>query len=103
MINELSKTTLGKFRIIAFLEGCSFLLFSLTMPLKYFFGFTKPNYFVGMLHGILFLSYIILLLIVAFNFKWSLQKLVLSFVVSLIPFGTFWADKKLFNKKVAIS
>lgn len=90
-------TTLGKFRIIAFLEGCSFILFGITMPLKYMMGMPKPNYFVGMAHGLLFISYVILLALVAFQDKWSLKKTALAFLASFIPFGTFYADKKLFR------
>jgi integral membrane protein len=103
MVKELSTTTLGKFRIVAFLEGCSYLLFALTMPLKYFCSMPKPNYFVGMLHGTLFLLYIILLLAVSFKYKWAFAKMLLAFIVSLIPFGTFFADKRLFTEKSTIN
>lgn len=91
------KTTLGKFRTIAFLEGCSFILFGITMPLKYVMKMPKPNYFVGMAHGMLFISYVILLALVAFQYKWTFKKTALAFMASLIPFGTFYADKKLFR------
>jgi integral membrane protein len=79
------------------MEGCSFLLFAITMPLKYMMGYPKPNYVVGMLHGALFLAYMILLLQVAIEYKWSLKKIFLAFIASLLPFGTFIADKKLFK------
>ncbi len=91
------KTTLGKFRIVAFLEGCSFLLLGITMPLKYVLQMPKPNYIVGMSHGVLFITYVILLALVALQYKWSLKKTALAFLASLIPFGTFYADKKLFR------
>jgi integral membrane protein len=97
MIKELLKTTLGKFRIVAFLEGCSYLLFALTMPLKYIYHLPKPNYAVGMIHGILFMTYMLLLIIVSISYKWKLPKMALAFAASLIPFGTFLADKKLFR------
>jgi integral membrane protein len=90
-------TTLGKFRIVAFLEGCSFILFGITMPLKYMLKMPKPNYFVGMAHGVLFISYVVLLALVAFQYKWTLKKTALAFIASLVPFGTFYADKKLFR------
>ena len=41
------KNSLPRFLLIAFLEGCSFLLFAITMPLKYMMGLPKPNYFIG--------------------------------------------------------
>lgn len=88
---------LQRFRIVAFLEGCSFLLIGLTMILKYKFEMPGPNYVVGMAHGLLFILYVALLLNVAYVYKWSLLKTSLGFLASLIPFGTFYADKKLFR------
>jgi integral membrane protein len=86
------------FRIVAFLEGCSFILFSITMPLKYWMHLPKPNLWVGMAHGILFLVYVGLLLWVALQYKWSFKKVLLAFIAAFIPFGTFIADKKLFRQ-----
>lgn len=97
MINFLFKTALGRLRIVAFLEGCSYLLLGITMILKYRFSIPQPNYVVGMLHGILFVLYILLVLQVAFLKKWNLFKILAAFVASLVPFGTFYADKKLFR------
>jgi len=90
------KNSLSRFRLVAFLEGCSFLLFAVTMPLKYVWNMPKPNYFIGMLHGLLFLTYLVLLLQVATENKWSLKKIFLSFIAALLPFGTFYAAKTLY-------
>ena len=49
-------------RIIAWLEGISFLLFGISMPLKYGFDIPEPNYFIGMGHGILFILYNLLII-----------------------------------------
>ncbi len=89
-------TTLSRFRLVAFLEGCSYLLLAVTMPLKYKMDMPKPNYFVGMAHGVLFLLYIVLLVIAAAQYKWSFKKIMLAFIASLIPFGTFYAAKKIY-------
>ena len=59
----------------------------------------KPNYVVGMAHGLLFILYVLLLLQVAFVYKWGFLKTSLAFLASLIPFGTFYADKKMFSKQ----
>jgi integral membrane protein len=98
MVNQLSKTALGRLRIIAFLEGCSYLLLGFTMILKYKFAIPQPNYVVGLAHGILFVLYIVLLLQVSFIHRWNLLKMLMAFLASLIPFGTFYADKVLFRK-----
>ena len=99
MISELLKTWLGRLRIIAFSEGCSYLLFAITMPLKYAFGIKGPNMVIGMMHGLLFVLYILLVIIVGYRNKWSLQKIAWAFLASIIPFGTFYADKKLFREE----
>ena len=98
MINTLLKTALGRLRIVAFLEGCSFLLLGFTMILKYKYAMPQPNYVVGLAHGILFVLYIFLLLQVSFLHRWSIFKMFMAFIASLIPFGTFYADKVLFRE-----
>jgi integral membrane protein len=97
MEKNLFKTALGRLRIVAFIEGCSYLLLGFTMILKYKFGMPQPNYIVGLAHGILFVLYIVLLLQVAFEHRWNIFKIFLAFLASLIPFGTFYADKALFR------
>jgi integral membrane protein len=97
MIKNLLKTPLGRLRIIAFVEGCSFLLLGFTMVLKYKYSMPLPNYIVGMAHGFLFMLYVLLLLQVAYLHRWSITKVFWGFMASLIPFGTFYADKKLFR------
>ena len=98
MVKNLLKTALGRLRIVAFLEGCSYLLLGLTMILKYKYGMPQPNYVVGLAHGILFVLYIILLLQVSFLHRWNILKIFMAFLASLIPFGTFYADKLLFRQ-----
>ena len=99
MENKLLKTALGRLRIIAFLEGCSYLLLGFTMILKYKFSMPQPNYIVGLAHGILFVLYVGLLLQVSWIHRWTLLKISGAFVASLIPFGTFYADKVLFREE----
>ena len=97
MIKELLKTALGKLRIVAFIEGCSYLLLGFTMILKYKFALPQPNYVVGLVHGILFVLYIVLLLQVSLIHRWNIFKMFMAFLASLVPFGTFYADKVLFR------
>ena len=97
MLKQLSQTWLGKLRIIAFTEGCSYLLFAITMPLKYMCDIKGPNKVIGMAHGILFVLYILLVIKVAMQEKWPMMKTFWAFLASIIPFGTFYADKKLFR------
>ncbi|MCT4665563.1 MAG: DUF3817 domain-containing protein [Flavobacteriales bacterium] len=83
---------------IGFLEGLSFLvILFITMPLKYIFDYKGANYYVGMVHGVLFILYILWVLIVGIERNWTKKAIFLSLLASIIPFGTFWADKKYFK------
>ena len=87
------------FKIVAFAEGISYILFGISMPLKYVYSIPEPNFVVGLAHGLLFSLYCLLVLILFFQLKWSIAKTALVFLVSLVPFGTFIAEKRLFNDK----
>jgi len=89
-------TILKRFRQIGFIEGISYLtLLFIAMPLKYGFDMPMAVKFVGMLHGVLFIAYVILLAMAASKYAWNLKYVGLLFLASLIPFGTFYTDKKL--------
>lgn len=94
------KTILGQLRLLAFLEGVSYLLlFLVTMPLKYWAGIHSPNQIIGKAHGVLFIMYCIWVLLGAKEYKWNIKTIILALVASLIPFGTFIADAKIFRKE----
>ncbi len=92
------KTQLGKLRILAIAEGISYLLFALTMPLKYGYDIFLPNRIVGMVHGILFIMYCVWIVVVAKNEKWSLRLTLIGLAASLFPFATFVFDVKVLKK-----
>ncbi len=92
---------LKAFRYIAILEGISYLLFGLTMPLKYVYEILTPNYFVGMAHGILFMLYCGVGLSCAILYKWKFGFSVMVFLASLVPFGTFYLEAKYLKDKEA--
>jgi len=100
MNSSLLTTALGRLRVVAFLEGCSFLLLlGVAMPLKYLAGQPEPVRQVGTAHGILFVLYVLLLLQNALENRWSWRKVMLGLIASIIPLGTFWADRHLFSPK----
>jgi integral membrane protein len=92
------KTSLGILRILALLEGISFLSFAITMPLKRMYDMPLPNLIVGNIHGFLFIAYCIMVFVVNQEKKWSLATNFWAYAASLIPFGTFVADAKIFKK-----
>ena len=87
------------FRKVAILEGISFLLIGITMYLKYEMAMPKPNFIVGIVHGILFIVYCFMLAWLFFSDKWKFSEGFWSLVASLLPFGTFVADRYIFSKK----
>ena len=89
---------IGRLRIIAILEGISYLLLGITMPLKYLYELPEPNFYVGLAHGILFILYIALCLQCALLYKWPVSITFWALVASIIPFGTFVADARIFKK-----
>ncbi|BFU78409.1 DUF3817 domain-containing protein [Arcobacter sp. 15-2] len=90
------KTNLKKFRLIAFMEGISFLvLLFIAMPIKYIIGEPIVVKYVGMAHGVLFLLFLFLLVVTARELKWNFGFITMAFIASLIPFGTFYLEKKL--------
>jgi len=83
------------FRATSILEGISYLsLFAITMPLKYMADLPMPNKYVGYAHGGLFILYIVLALVFWFQKKWSIKRLFILLLASLLPFATFYVDKK---------
>jgi integral membrane protein len=97
---QLLSSSIGRLRIIAFLEGISFLIILfVTMPMKYYFNLPQGNKIIGTLHGALFIIYILMTLNVHFEQKWKLTKTTWKVLLaSIVPFGTFWIDNKILRK-----
>lgn len=89
------KSQLGQLRILAILEGISYLLFAITIPLKYKFDMLTPNYYVGMIHGGLFIFYCLWVVIVARQLKWNISRTLIALAASLVPIATFIVDHKI--------
>lgn len=95
----MKNNTLAHLRILAIMEGISYLLFGITMPIKYIYDIKEPNYFIGMAHGVLFLLYCLYVLIVANQRKWELKKTFVCLIASLLPIATFVIDAKILKKE----
>jgi len=90
------KRALQQFRIVAFLEGMSFLLLLfVAMPLKHYANMPMAVRVAGSVHGLLFVVFVIALVRAAMERDWTLVRSLLYFCASLIPFGTFIMDRSL--------
>lgn len=87
---------IGKFRFMGLIEGMSLLvLLFIAMPLKYFAGFPQAVTFVGSLHGLFFIIYLITITYVTFKVRWSFLWIFSAIAVAFIPFGNLVLDAKL--------
>ncbi len=90
------KTALTSVRWTALTEGVSYLiLLFIAMPLKYGAGMDVAVSIVGMIHGVLFIALVGALCWAKAKspLTWPLGWLVL--IASLVPFGAFWADRRV--------
>jgi len=93
--NENNKGILKLFKITSFLEGLSYiLLLFVGVPLKYMAGNSLVVKSLGMPHGLLFLAYVVLALFIRSRMKWDPKTTFIVLIASLLPFGTFYVNKK---------
>ena len=84
------------FRITTFLEGLSYiLLLFVAVPIKYQSGDPIYVQILGMPHGILFMAYVFLALYLKPRYNWDAKTFLLVLAASIIPFGTFYVDRKV--------
>ena len=85
------------FKIIAILEGISYIVLFSNML------FIKPNDFVlyhkllypiGMSHGVLFIGYVALAILLKKSQNWNFLSLGFILLASLLPFATFFIEKR---------
>jgi len=86
-------------RITAFLEGLSYLLLLfIAVPLKYGGGDDILVKILGMPHGLLFMIYLALAFSLRKEYSWKWWQTFIILVAAIVPFGTFYVDKKYFRK-----
>jgi integral membrane protein len=90
------KSSVELLRQIGIVEGISYLvLLFIAMPLKYLVDLPIFVQIFGMAHGILFVLFCLILLVVWFRHRWSFISVFGAFLASLIPFGTFVLDARI--------
>ena len=89
------------FTIVGFLEGISYLVLFFNMlvlkniNIELYKNLLFP---IGMAHGLLFIAYIVIAIMLKVELKWSFKKFILISIASLIPFGTFYSEKNWLHK-----
>jgi integral membrane protein len=90
-------TSIGRLRILAFLEGISLLiLIFIAVPMKYYFANPSLVKTIGPIHGALFLLFIFNALSVGVEQNWKFKEVTWKVLIAcMIPFGTFYVDYKI--------
>lgn len=84
------------YRKTAIIEGISYLiLLFVAMPFKYFLDIPEPVKYFGWIHGVLFLVYMVILIITSLKYRWSIVRILVYIIGSVLPFVPFILDKKL--------
>ena len=97
------KTSIGRLRAVALIEGVSFLiLLGIAMPLKYFAGIAQAVTVAGWLHGLLFIAFCVALTQAHQDAKWSSWRSGTVLIAALLPFGPFVIDRRLRKEDEAI-
>lgn len=85
-----------QFLLTGKIEGYSYLvLLFIAMPLKYGFNLPEAVKLVGLLHGVLFVAFMYQILMMLIEKQFNFFSAVKAFLLSLVPFGTFYLKKLL--------
>lgn len=75
-------------------EGLSYLiLLGVAMPLKYIFNVPSAVSLVGAAHGVLFVGFCAIILLMVLKKSLTIFQALKAFLLSLVPFGTFFLKK----------
>jgi integral membrane protein len=89
------KSRLIRYRIVAYIVGTALvLLVFVGIPLQVWANNDVVEKIVGTLHGFLYIVYVILSLELAFRYRFSPLRTLLSVAAGLVPILTFVAERK---------
>ena len=94
-------TSLRLLRIVAVVEATSFLALLVASYLKHTGEGETGVQILGPIHGLLFLTYVVLALVVRDAAGWSARTTVLVLIGSVLPFGGYVVDWKLLRPSEA--
>lgn len=91
-------TAARRFRAVAVAEAITWLLLLIGMAVKYGAGVESATMVVGMLHGVVFVLYVLVTLVSARALKWDWTVALLALFASIPPFFTvlfeWWAKRE---------
>jgi integral membrane protein len=88
---------------VSLAEGVSFiLLLFVAVPLQIFGHHQTPVMVFGMLHGLLFIAYVMVAAYGYLQRKWTMQHLLWVLLMSVLPTGAFFAERAVRNEAPAV-
>jgi len=85
-------TPAKRFRFVAIVEAVTWAALIVAMIVKRVADMDSAIRIPGMVHGIVFVIYVLLALLTARALKWNLKVLALALVASIPPFFTVWFE-----------
>ena len=90
-------TPAKRFRFVAVLEAITWAALLVAMFFKWVLGYTEAVAVPGMVHGIVFVAFVLISIVTAVSLRWSLGVTLLALISSIPPFGTlvfeWWARR----------
>ncbi|HRO76732.1 MAG TPA: DUF3817 domain-containing protein [Crocinitomicaceae bacterium] len=92
------QTLLKTLRFVAILEAISWLALLVAMYFKWVLKDETYMRTVGNIHGYIFITFVVLVLVVGRKMKWKASEIIWSLLSSFPPCTTIIADLKIFKK-----
>jgi len=78
------------------IQGYSYLaLLFIAMPLKYLADIPTAVRIAGSIHGVLFVAFVVFIILMLVKKQLTVENAIYAFMLSLVPFGTFFLKKVL--------
>ena len=93
----------GAFRVVAYVEAATYLVLLAAVVLYRLLDGPDFIGFLGPVHGIAFLVYLLLVLLVREGQGWGLWRTLVVVLLAAVPFGGFWAGRDVAEERAPAS
>lgn len=96
---QASSATLLRFRVMAWVTGVLLLvLVFIAVPMKRVGHDETLVHVVGVLHGWLYMAYLVTAFLLAYQLRWPLLRTVLLLLAGTVPFASFYAERRVLRE-----
>lgn len=88
------RSSLQRFKVMAFVVGFGLLVLCLEIVLRYGFGNDVLAWW-SPVHGVLYMIYLVTTADLAFKVQWSLPKMLGVMLAGVVPFFSFFMERKV--------